>query len=261
MKKISLLASSSARSKDLAEEITESAKKHGLEDNIVASENADVIVVLGGDGFMLRSLHNTQRLNKKIYGLNCGTVGFLMNNPTEDFLDLINRIEKATLTKLYPLKMVAYTHSGKFIRNAINEVTIFRQSHQAAKIRITINGVERIANFVGDGLIVATPAGSTAYNLSAHGPIIPLGAPLVALTPICPFRPRRWRGALLPDKAKIKIDVLTPEKRAVNATADDQTIFDVKSVEIYKNTYNSYDILFDDSHNLEERIIKEQFDF
>jgi len=261
MEKIALLYSSSSRSKELAERIKESASRYNMLEHIVSPSEADALVVLGGDGYMLRSLHAHERLNKKVYGINCGTVGFLMNAPTNDYLSLIEKINDADVTKLYPLRMVAYNASGRFVRNAINEVSIFRQSHQAVKLRISVNGFERISTFVGDGLIVATPAGSTAYNLSAHGPIIPLGSPVFAMTPICPFRPRMWRGALLPDRVKIRIDVLTPEKRAVSATADDQTINNVTAVEIIQNTRQYYRLMFDKDHNLEERIIKEQFAF
>lgn len=222
-------------------------------------EEADVLVVLGGDGFMLRTLHTYQSLKKAVYGINCGTVGFLMNSQPHDAAHLLNRIENAVITPLHPLKMTAYTAEGVFTHHAINEVSLLRETHQAVKIRVLINNIEKLPSFVGDGLIVATPAGSTAYNLSAQGPILPLGSSLIALTPLSAFRPRRWRGALLPQSAHISLEVLEADRRCVSATADDQTISKVNRVDIYQDLGLYYWLLFDPGHNLEERILNEQF--
>jgi NAD+ kinase len=225
---------------------------------VTSPEDADSLVVLGGDGFMLRTLHTYQSLNKPVYGVNCGTVGFLMNQDVSTPHQLLNRLKEAVITTLHPLKSVAYTSQGTQELYAINEISLLRQTPQAAKIRISINHVERL-KLIGDGLIVATPAGSTAYNLSAHGPILPLGSSLIALTPLNPFRPRHWRGALLPQTVKIQLDILEPEHRHVSLSADDQAIFSIYRVDIHQDLGVSYQLLFDPGHNLEERILKEQF--
>jgi NAD+ kinase len=223
-----------------------------------APEAADVLVPLGGDGFMLETLHAVIDRPKPIYGMNLGTVGFLMNGYTAG--DLLDRIERATCTQLHPLRMRATLLDGKSEEGlAINEVSLLRETRQAASLSLWIDGVERLSDLVCDGLIVATPAGSTAYNLSAHGPILPIGAPLLAITPISPFRPRRWRGALVAQTARIFVRVNDPKKRPVSAVADYTEIRDVAGVEIWQDEDRAVDVLFDPEHNLEERILKEQF--
>jgi len=221
-------------------------------------EKADVIIVLGGDGFMLKTLHQFQSLEKPVYGMNYGSVGFLMNAYHEK--DLLGRLKSANETVLHPLKMEATTATGKkVIAHAINEVSLLRQTAQAAKIRIYVDEISRLDMVVCDGVLVSTPAGSTAYNLSAHGPIIPINANLLALTPISVFRPRRWRGALLPDTAQVLLEILEADKRPVSATADDQEVRDVQQVKIYQDAHVKYRLLFDPHHDLEERILGEQF--
>ncbi|NQZ14827.1 MAG: NAD kinase [Alphaproteobacteria bacterium] len=221
-------------------------------------ETADIAVALGGDGTMLETLHETYNLGLPVYGMNCGSVGFLMNPfRPENFLD---RLKEAHEVDIYPLKMIATDKNGnEHEALAFNEVSLLRQTRQAAKLRISVDGIERIPELVCDGILVATPAGSTAYNLSAHGPIIPLSANVLALTPISAFRPRRWRGALLPSHLKIKIEILNDVKRPVSATADSTEIRDVVSVEIRQSDSAGCTLLFDPDHNLEERILKEQF--
>jgi NAD+ kinase len=224
----------------------------------VPPESADVIVALGGDGFMLETLHRHLHRRVPIYGMNCGTVGFLMNEYSED--DLPERLNKASRVSLHPLHMTAHTMAGESVEAlAINEVSLLRESRQAAKIKISIDGVVRLSELICDGILLATPAGSTAYNLSAHGPIIPIGAPLLALTPISAFRPRRWRGALLPHKAKVTFEVLQAAKRPVSATADYTEVRDVHRVDIYEDRKVALQLMFDPEHNLEERILREQF--
>lgn len=224
-------------------------------------DEADVIVALGGDGFMLRTLHHHHPHKKPVFGLNCGSVGFLLNR-RETNHDLLTRIQAATLTPLYPLRMTAETVSGTIYKAlAINEVSLFRQTFQAAHLGITVDGTLRIKQLMCDGVLVATPAGSTAYNLSVHGPIIPIGTRLLALTPISAFRPRRWRGALLPDHVHIDIEVLDPIHRSVSATADNEEVRDVRHVSISQEPNQAFHLLFDPDHNLEERILSEQFTF
>ena len=221
-------------------------------------EEAEIIVALGGDGFMLETLHATLDRNVAIFGMNCGTVGFLMNDFDEE--GLVERLAAAERVTLHPLRMTAVTTGGDEVSAvAINEVALFREAHQAAHLRIDIDGVTRLPELVCDGVIVATPAGSTAYNLSAHGPIVPLGAQLLALTPISAFRPRRWRGALLPDSATVRFAVLNPKKRPVGATADSAEVRDVLRVEVQEAPGVALNLLFDPEHNLEQRIIQEQF--
>jgi NAD+ kinase len=221
-------------------------------------EDASVVVVLGGDGFMLKCLHRLLGNPYFIYGMNCGSVGFLMNSFGET--DLRQRILKAQLIQLSPLKMEATTRNGEKVEAAaINDVYLFRQSPQAAKLKIYIDHVERLTELVCDGVIVATAAGSTAYNLSAHGPIIPLGSNILALTPISAFRPRRWRGALLPHKAEVICEVLEFDKRPVSAVADFREVKDVVKVKVFEDRSTSLNLLFDPEHNLESRIIAEQF--
>jgi NAD+ kinase len=221
---------------------------------------ADVIVALGGDGLMLQTLHRFMNAGKPIYGMHRGTVGFLMNEYSDQAL--IERLTAAQVTVIHPLVMRARDTTGRIHEHrAINEVSLFRQSAQAAHLRVLIDGRERLEELVADGVLVATPAGSTAYNLSLQGPIIPIGAPMLALTPISPFRPRRWRGALLPDHAKITIEVMEPEKRPVAAVADHDEVRSVRAVDVSMNHDVSIDLLFDPGHNLDERILREQFGF
>lgn len=221
-------------------------------------EDADVIVALGGDGFMLESLHGFLDRGVPIYGMNRGSIGFLMNDYKED--GLIERLEAAEVTVLHPLQMIAKTVEGDTTTAlAINEVSVLRQTRQAAKIRISIDGKVRTPELICDGVLVATAAGSTAYNLSAHGPILPVGSDIMALTPISAFRPRRWHGALLPAHAKIKFEVLEGEKRPVSAVADYTEVRNVIEVDVEERRDISLQILFDAGHGLEERIINEQF--
>lgn len=225
---------------------------------IVDAEKADVIIALGGDGHVLEVLHNTMALGKPVYGMNLGSVGFLLNNYSPDFL--IERISKAQGVILNPLMMEARTDDGKITKaHAINEVSLWRSSRQAAKISIDIDGVNRLGELICDGVLLATPAGSTAYNLSAHGPIIPIRAHVMALTPVCPFRPRRWRGALLPHDARVTFKILEHDKRPVNAAADSHEAERVVQVDIYEDRQMPLTLLFDPGQSLEDRVIREQF--
>jgi NAD+ kinase len=224
----------------------------------VPAAEAEVIVPLGGDGFMLETLHDFLDGSLPIYGMNLGTIGFLLNVYQKERLE--ERIAAAVAVDLYPLRMRAHLRSGEVVDAlGINEVSVFRETRQAAAVSIRIDGVCRMPELVCDGLLIATPAGSTAYNLSAHGPIIPLGASLLALTPISPFRPRRWRGALLPSRSCFDIHVLNPGKRPVSAVADFTEARDIARVEVWEDRDLSCRLLFDPEHNLEERILKEQF--
>lgn len=219
---------------------------------------ADVIVALGGDGLMLSTLHATQGLSLPVYGMNRGTVGFLMNEYAEEWLPA--RLAAAEEAVIHPLRMRATLADGTMIEAlAINEVSLLRAGPQAAKLRITVNGRERMAALVADGALVSTPAGSTAYNYSAHGPILPIEADILALTPMAAFRPRRWRGALLPRSAKIGFEVLEPEKRPVSATADSFEAPRPRMVEVESVPDVAHRLLFDPGHGLEERLIREQF--
>ncbi|MDG1129069.1 MAG: NAD kinase [Paracoccaceae bacterium] len=221
-------------------------------------DSADVIVALGGDGFMLTTLHRTQSLAAPVYGMNRGTVGFLMNEYHED--SLLDRLAEAEEAVLNPLAMRATCADGSVHEAlAINEVSLLRQGPQAAKLRITVDGRLRMAELVCDGALVATPAGSTAYNYSAHGPILPIRSDVLALTAIAPFRPRRWRGALLPKTALVRIDVEEADKRPVMADADSRSVRDVISVDIRSAPEIEHRILFDPGHGLEERLLREQF--
>lgn len=220
--------------------------------------DADVIVPLGGDGFMLETLHRFVGSGKPVFGMHRGSVGFLMNSYRLD--GLYDRLAAATPVELHPLEMMARRIDGTVHRAiAFNEVSLLRETRQTAKIRIRIDGVVRLDELMCDGILVATPAGSTAYNLSAHGPIVPLDAAVLALTPISAFRPRRWRGALLPHDASVRFEVLEPEKRPVSAVADYTEVRDVIAVDIREDRSRSIRMLFDQEHNLAERIIKEQF--
>ena len=222
--------------------------------------DADVVVALGGDGLMLQTLHMHMRSDKPIYGMHRGTVGFLMNEFSSQ--NLHSRLAAAKESLIHPLLMRATdVHGVVHLHHAINEVALFRQTHQAARLRILIDERQRMAELIADGILVATPAGSTAYNLSVQGPIIPINAPLLALTPISPFRPRRWRGALLPNTAYVGIEVLESDKRPVAAVADHDEARDVRRVEVLSDKTISMRMLFDPGHSLEERILSEQFGY
>ncbi len=220
--------------------------------------DADVIVALGGDGAVLDALRRRMGDAKPVYGMNRGTVGFLMNEYREDGLP--ERLARAEPVRIRPLVAHAQTSDGtQIVARAINEVSLFRQTAQTARLRILVDGAERMSELFCDGAMIATPAGSTAYNLSAHGPILPIQASLLALTPVSPFRPRRWRGALLPHTAQIKFEVLESERRPVSAAADNQEIRDVRAVEVTEDASVSLTMLFDEGHALDERILREQF--
>jgi len=223
-------------------------------------ETADVVVALGGDGFMLTTLQRFMNSGKPIYGMHRGTVGFLMNEFHEQ--GLAERLATAHVTVIHPLLMRARDAAGRVHRHrAINEVSLFRQTYQAARLRVLVDDKERLPGLVADGVLLSTPAGSTAYNLSVQGPIIPIGAPLLALTPISPFRPRRWRGALLPDRAQVTVEVLEAAKRPVAAVADHDEVRSVRSVEISMDHDIDMHLLFDPHHSLDERILREQFGY
>lgn len=221
-------------------------------------DEADVVVALGGDGLMLETLHRFLARGTPIFGMNCGSVGFLLNEYRDE--GLRERLARAERVTLHPLRMVARDRDGSVHQAlAINEVSLLRETRQAAKLAIAVDGVVRLPELICDGALVATPAGSTAYNLSAHGPIIPLGSGILALTPISAFRPRRWRGALLPHGARIGFEVLEADKRPVSAVADYTEVRHVARVDITEDRTLSLTLLFDPEHNLEERILKEQF--
>jgi len=223
----------------------------------VGAAKADVVVALGGDGFMLQTLHNFLPAKKPIYGMNLGSVGFLMNEYHEE--DLETRLAAAESALLHPLRMRAVGKRGVTEALAFNEVSLLRQTRQAAKIRILVDDKPRIAELICDGVLVSTPAGSTAYNLSAHGPILPIDADLLALTPISAFRPRRWHGALLSHRARVRFEVLDADKRPVSAVADDLEARDVEAVDVAEDRSISMTMLFDAGHSLDERILAEQF--
>ncbi len=220
-------------------------------------DGADVIVALGGDGFMLQTLHTFLDNDKPIYGMNLGSVGFLMNEFHEDSLQ--ERLAAAESAKIHPLRMRAKTSQTTIESCAFNEVSLLRQTRQAAKIRIVVDDKVRTAELICDGVLVSTPAGSTAYNLSAHGPILPIDAALLALTPISAFRPRRWRGALLSHRAHVRFEILEARKRPVSAVADDLEVRDVVSVDVAEDRSIAKTMLFDAGHSLDERILAEQF--
>jgi NAD+ kinase len=224
----------------------------------VPPEDADIIVALGGDGFMLRILHDYKEQLKPIYGMNRGSIGFLMNEYTPD--DLPDRLNRAEPVSIRPLQMQATTISGEVLDAiAINDISLFRETQQTAKIKITVDEIVRLQELICDGVLLCTPAGSTAYNLSAYGPIVPIGSDVLCLTPISAFRPRRWRGAILPNSATVKFEVLESEKRPVSACADAFEVRDVVSVEVSLSDTLSLTMLFDPEHDLEERILSEQF--
>lgn len=251
-KKISFLA---GRSHSAQAALRRLRKKY----NAVHLEDADVIVALGGDGFMLRTLHKTMSLGKPVFGMNRGSVGFLMNEYREH--DLLARIERMESFQLHPLHMTAHCKGDK-IREAVafNEISLFRETGQAAHIRVSVDDVVRLEEMVCDGVLISTPAGSTAYNMSAYGPILPLGAGVLALTAISAYRPRRWRGAILPHTATVTFDILSERKRPVGASADFNEIRDVQKVVVREDRSQSSLVLYDPEHNLEERILREQFE-
>jgi len=226
----------------------------------VQPDEADVIVALGGDGLMLQTLHRFMGTSKPIYGMNKGSVGFLMNDYRED--GLLDRLDAAQRSVVHPLLMVAQDVEGRsHTARAVNDVYMLRQTHQTAKLCVTVDGKVRLSELIADGLLIATPAGSTAYNLSVNGPILPLNAPLLALTPISAFRPRRWRGALLPDHARIRIDVIEPDRRPVSAVADHTEFRAVARVEVSMDRSVDLVMLHDPGHSLDERILREQFGY
>lgn len=221
-------------------------------------ENAEVVVAIGGDGFMLRTLHRLKRADLPVYGMKTGNVGFLMNRFEAE--NLPERLASAEAVSLHPLKMRAETEAGETSEAlAINEVSLLRQTNQAAHIRISVNDTVKVESLVCDGVLVATAAGSTAYNFSVRGPILPLGTDALALTPISPFRPRRWRGAVLPGNARVTFEILDPLKRSVSATADAFEVRNVVRVDVHEERTVSLHMLFDREHSLEERILNEQF--
>jgi NAD+ kinase len=253
MKKIAFVASSNPAAQSALEALV---ARYGNS----RPEDADVIVALGGDGFMLSTQHIYMDSGIPIYGMNKGTVGFLMNEYSEEGLE--ERIAGASASTIRPLEMEAEDVAGEVHRGmAINEVSLLRQSYQAASLGIRIDGKTRLDPLICDGVLVATPAGSTAYNLSAHGPILPLEAPLLALTPVSPFRPRRWRGALIPNNVHVEIIVNEVEKRPVNAVADHTEIKSVRRVSIRQSPVSKGIILFDREHSWDERILREQFTY
>ena len=253
LQKLAFLASKKPDANDMRAALIE---RHG---DTPASE-ADVIVAIGGDGFMLEVLRKFMAVNVPIYGINCGTVGFLMNPYEPDGLP--DRLERAESAVIHPLLMSAETIDGRTeTEHAINEVSLFRQTRQSARIKISVNGKVRMASLTCDGVLLATPAGSTAYNLSAHGPILPINAQLLALTPISAFRPRRWRGALLSHDAVVEFDATDPEHRPVSAVADNYEVRDVVRVTAKEDRSISMRLLFDQGHSLDERILREQFNY
>lgn len=224
----------------------------------VAPEDADVIVVLGGDGMMLNALHKFHDLGKPLYGMNLGTLGFLLNG--YKLGDLPARIGAAVPVEIHPLRMnVTNIHGEEFTKIGFNEIALFRQTHMTAKIRIHVNGTQRLDEMTGDGVILATPMGSTAYNSSAGGAIVPLDANLLPLTPISPFRPRKWAGALLNNTSEVHFEIIDAEERGVSATADNQEVRDIASVKIHESRTIGGTLLFDPDNHLAERIITEQF--
>ena len=251
-KKIHFVSSDNKAAKEAKDSLVKKYKDYP------ASE-ADVIVALGGDGLMLQTLHNNIDEAKPIFGINKGSVGFLMNDYNDD--NLLERIDSATLTKVYPLQMTVKTEREEISAKAINEVSLLRQTYQAAKIKIKIDDKIRLEELICDGILLATPAGSTAYNLSAHGPILPINSNLLALTPISAFRPRRWKGALLPHDSIVEIDILEKTKRPVSAVADNLEIRDIESVKITEDRKTELFMLFDPETNLEEKILEEQFTY
>ncbi len=250
------IAFTASRRPEAQEALQRLSKKYGQ----CPEADAEVIVALGGDGAMLDAMRRRFSDRKPVYGMNRGTVGFLMNDFDEE--GLYERINKAAKATLMPLRMTATDVDGEHHeRLAINEVSLFRETAQSAKLRIRVDGRERMSELTCDGIMVATPAGSTAYNLSAHGPILPIGANLLALTPVSAFRPRRWRGALLRHDAKVEFDIVEPNRRPVSAAADNQEVRDIARVTVTEDRSKPLTMLFDPGHALDERILREQFSF
>jgi len=251
--KLAVIYSNSAKSLEIVDNLKRFYK-------FVPPELAELILVVGGDGQLLHTLHNYMHLNVPFYGINSGSIGFLMNSLNIEKLSL--NLQVAKVTHLHPLTMEAEDVSGKtHFAMAINEVSIFRKTNQTAKIRIEIDNIERMKELVADGVLISTSAGSSAYNLSAGGPIIPLGSNLLCLTPICPFRPRRWHGALLPSSSSVKFHIIDQMKRPVNAVADFQEFENIVSVTVKSINNKTIKLLFDKEHSLEDRVIKEQFNW
>ncbi|MCE2842563.1 MAG: NAD kinase [Novosphingobium sp.] len=254
--RLALLASDTPRAQEAAEAYRE-------RENFVSEAEADAVIVLGGDGFMLQTLHHMLDSGRVLpaYGINQGTIGFLMNHPRGN-RTLADRVARARRIAVAPLEMTATTGSGKQESfYAINEVSLLRETRQTARLEVSVNGKVRVPDLACDGILVATPAGSTAYNLSANGPILPLGSSMLALTPISPFRPRRWRGAILPDHYEIDFRVLDPQKRPVAAVADQKELRDILAVKVRAAPAQALTLLFDPGKSLEERIFAEQFQF
>lgn len=252
--KLALIVSDSIKAQDGAKELRDSC-------DWVSPEEADVLVVLGGDGFLLHVLHEIldRGTLKPVYGMNLGTVGFLMNGQ-HDGVPIVQRVREAHRVPVRPLCMHAVTQDGReFSYHAINEVSLLRETRQTAKLEVRINGRVRMEELAGDGVLVATPVGSTAYNLSANGPILPLGCRMLALTPLSPFRPRRWKGAILPESAEVEFRIHEPGKRPVAAVADQKEVRDVALVRIVATAEMELTLLFDPGFTLEERIFAEQF--
>lgn len=223
-------------------------------------DSADYVIALGGDGLMLQTLHRVMRRGTPVYGMNFGSVGFMMNDFSE--ANILDRLQSAQRTKIYPLSMEVLDASGESrTALALNEVSLFRSTHQAAKIQISVDNAVRLDELICDGILLSTPAGSTAYNLSAHGPILPIEAPLLALTPISPFRPRRWSGAILSNRAEVRFVLREAEKRPVSAVADNVEIQNVREVTVREDRSHSVTLLFDPGKSLEERVLSEQFKF
>lgn len=253
-KNIGYIAGASEKSMATKEALLQQVKMHEMQNDL----DVNVIVVIGGDGELLHAIHNYKHLGVPFYGVNSGSIGFLMNDPRSE--DIVANLNSATETFLYPLEMEAVdSHGRNHSAVAFNEVSIFRLTNQAAKFRIKIDGITRMEALVADGALVSTPAGSSAYNSSAGGSIVPLGSKVLCLTSICPFRPRRWRGALLPHTTTISFEMLEPEKRPVSAVADFHEFKDIVSVTIKESTAHHIRLLFDKDHSLDDRMIKEQF--
>lgn len=255
LKNIAILADTSEKAQDAKNALTE---RYTFIDANLPAHEAKVVIALGGDGFMLHTMHQLMDSDVSIYGMNRGSIGFLLNKYSK--LNLEDRLMNAKTAILHPLKMHAICADGKEVHQlAINEVSLLREKAQAAHIRISVDGSVQIDKMVCDGVMVSTPAGSTAYNLSANGPVIPLNSNILALTPISVFRPRRWRGALLPSNKTISFEVLSPMKRPISAVADFHEIRDVKEVHVCEDITRNIKLLFDEGSTLQDRIIKEQF--
>ncbi len=253
LKSIAIISSGTAEADEAAEQLRPRYANASIEE-------ADVVVALGGDGLMLETLHQVMPRRTPVYGINYGSIGFLMNEP--DDRDLIEKLNAAIETKIYPLLMrVTDIHGAVLSAHAFNEVSLFRTTYQTAKIRVEVDGRVRLEELFCDGVLVSTPAGSTAYNLSAHGPILPINSPLLAMTPISPFRPRRWRGAVLPNHAKVVFTVLETAKRPVSAVADKFEYIDAEKVEVQEDRSHWVTLMFDPGLGLEERVLKEQFQY